>query len=207
MIVLVLLTACSPGGLGLAEPSPAEPGLPPEADSDAYPAPPLDSGVIALPRFQAHEVDFMVEVDGVVRPEKVTWTWRLADKATDEICRTPLTVLSVTPIKLTKSDQVLAAWTFEVEGGETAPCVLDPELLTIAIAGPDDRLLPALAARELDDLDVYSFTVQRGAAGATTLHGIATTKNLLNGDSIPVEKGPLPADDYRLEPLLYLNLQ
>lgn len=180
---------------------------PPADDGPAEPAVPPPPAVV--PQFQAHEVSLAVDDAGAIDIETTQWNWILADESGNELCATGLEIVQAEIVEPVVTDPpTFAAWLVLLQGGAEAPCIMpEPTEITVAVAAPDGRLAPILAENGDADLEVYSYTVQRGGTGPVTLHGIASTPDILDGDVSLVTEGPLPAGSYFLEPLLFLILE
>lgn len=162
-----------------------------------------------VPTFQAHGIVLPVDADGAVTLDDVEWTLSMADAAAEEICSAPVTILAIENVELAPDEeQILAAWTFEIEAPDDYLCTIEaPDVVEIAIGRPDSRLAPVMAPIEdFANRELYSYVIQLGSTAIPTLHGVATTPELLSGGEFPVESAPLPAGTYSLEPLLYLGL-
>ncbi|MEM6930903.1 MAG: hypothetical protein AAF602_28470 [Myxococcota bacterium] len=190
-------------------PSPVDDGAtPPSAEPDP---PASDSGAedVPSPEFQAHELTFTVDESGEIGLDDAIWTWSLADTLGQELCSQDLELISAVPEEIDDDDpEILAAWVLGVQPSEAPPCgEMPPEEVFVGIELPDARLVSLMAGdAALSGLDAYSYTIRLEPSGSRILHGVATTPELLTGDSVPVEVGPLPAATYTLQPLIYLDL-
>ncbi|MEO0605068.1 MAG: hypothetical protein AAF211_26805 [Myxococcota bacterium] len=206
---LLTTMGCSTSESDELSSSPPEDGAPlPSAEPEA---PPSDSGVedVASPEFQAHALTFTVDEAGEVELDGATWTWSLADVLGEELCSQELELISAIPAEIDEDEpEILAAWILGVQPSEAPPCGENaPVEAFVGIELPDARLVSLMAGdAAIAGLDLYSYTIRFEPSGSRILHGVATTPELLQGDSAPVEVGPLPAASYSLQPLIYLDL-
>jgi len=186
-----------------------EPAKPPTGEDSPAPDYSGTEYDVSFPRYQAHHIVVPIDGEGLVVLDEVEWTRSIADTDGYELCSDALTVRSVEAEEGGgDEDDPLASWIFEVEAPPTGPCSYDvPPEIGVTVTGPDSRLLPFLAPNEAwSGVELYSFALRLDTPVTATLHGVATTDELLAGDALLVEKGPLPAGTYRLEPLIYLDL-
>lgn len=188
--------------------SPAPVDVGEDADPPAG-TPPPETDRLEEPRFQAFQLVLTVDDVGEVAVADVAISWSLANVGAEEICReSPVVTAVAIEAPATDETEVLGAWSLELADDPLSACGLStPETLSVAIRLPDPRLTSAVdAAEDLAGQTYYSYAIRLGEAGPRTLHGVATTQDLLDDKAVPVEALPLPADTYTLEPLLYLDL-